>query len=125
MTTAIVIGATGLVGKALTDQLADTVHISKVVTLTRRSAEHASIKVHNHVVDFAHLESYAGLFKADMLFSCLGTTRKQAGSISAQRKVDLDYQYNSAQLAADQGVDHYLLVSSTGANASSKSPYRK
>lgn len=121
--TAIVIGATGLVGRALIDQLADADHISKVFTLTRRPAEHSCSKVYNQVVDFDHLEDYASSFKAGLLFSCLGTTRKQAGSIAAQRKVDLDYQYKAAQLAANHGVRHYLLVSSSNANIKSNNPY--
>jgi len=120
---AIVIGATGLVGRALIDQLADADHIGKIITLTRRPAGHSCLKVHNQVVDFDHLENYAASFKADLLFSCLGTTRKQAGSIAAQRKVDLDYQYKVAQLAADHGVRHYLLVSSSSANIGSSNPY--
>jgi uncharacterized protein YbjT (DUF2867 family) len=123
--TAIVIGATGLVGRALVDQLADAVHIGKVITLTRRPAEHSSSKVFNHVVDFDYLENYSELFNGDYLFSCLGTTRKQAGSIAAQRVVDLDYQYTAAKIATERGVDHYLLVSSSGANEHSKSPYLK
>ena len=121
--TAIVIGATGLVGRALIDQLADADHIGKVFTLTRRPAEHSCSKVHNQVVDFDHLEYYASSFKADLLFSCLGTTRKQAGSIAAQRKVDLDYQYKAAQLAANHGVRHYLVVSSSNANINSNNSY--
>ncbi len=59
------------------------------------------------------------------MFSCLGTTHKQAGSIEAQRKVDLDYQYEAAQLAAGQGVRHYLLVSSFRADADSDNAYLK
>ncbi|MBU1182388.1 MAG: NAD-dependent epimerase/dehydratase family protein [Proteobacteria bacterium] len=121
--TAIVIGATGLVGRALIDQLADADHISKVLTLTRRPADHSCSKIYNQVVDFDHLGDYASSFKADLLFSCLGTTRKQAGSIAAQRKVDLDYQYKAAQLAANHGVRHYLLVSSSNANIKSNNPY--
>lgn len=123
--TAIVIGATGLVGRALVDQLVDAVHIGKVVTLTRRPAEHSSSKVFNHVVDFDYLEKYSELFDGDILFSCLGTTRKQAGSIAAQRVVDLDYQYTAAKIASKKGVNHYLLVSSSGANEQSKNPYLK
>lgn len=122
---AIVIGATGLVGRALVDQLANADHITKIITMTRRPANNASPKVFNHVVDFDHLDDYSGLFNADLLFSCLGTTRKQAGSIAAQRLVDLDYQFNAAQLAASNGVNHYLLVSSSGANEHSKNSYLK
>ena len=59
------------------------------------------------------------------MFSCLGTTKKQAGSIAAQRKIDLDYQISAAKLACDNKVAHYLLVSSSGANAQSASQYLK
>ncbi|MBI5062597.1 MAG: NAD(P)H-binding protein [Desulfatitalea sp.] len=121
--TAIVIGATGLVGQALVDQLAGEDFIGKVVTLTRRPAEHRSAKVHNQVVRFDHLGEHASAFAGDVLFSCLGTTRKQAGSIAAQRTVDVTYQYKAAQLATQQGVRHYLLISSSGANANSGNAY--
>ena len=93
--TAIVIGATGLVGQSLVDQLAAAEHIEKVVTLTRRPVRHASEKVHNQVVRFDHLEDHV-TFAGDLLFSCLGTTRKQAGSIAAQRIIDVEYQYMAA-----------------------------
>lgn len=120
---AIVIGATGLVGRALVDRLAAAGHIDGVMALTRSPAGHPNPKVRHHVVDFDHLENHAALFQADLLFSALGTTRKQAGSIAAQRTVDLDYQYKAAQLAAGHGVRHYLLVSSSGADAGSRNPY--
>lgn len=123
--TAIVVGATGLVGRALVDQLAEADHIGKVITLTRRSAKHSSAKVMNQVVEFDHLEDYASSFSGDFLFSCLGTTIKQAGSIAAQREVDLDYQFKAAQLAAGNGVHHYLLVSSNAANDKSRNAYLK
>lgn len=120
---ALVVGATGLVGRALTDKLGRAGHIKAVVTLTRRPAPHVSSKVSNQIVDFDRLEDDAALFQAALLFSCLGTTRRQAGSIDARRKVDLDYQYRVARLAAEHGVRHYLLVSSSGANAESRNPY--
>ena len=121
--TAIVIGATGLVGSALVNHLADADHIDKVITFTRRPVKHSSVKIFNQVVDFDSLEDFASLFSSDYLFSCLGTTKKQAGSVKAQRKVDLDYQFNAARLAADNGVHHYLLVSSSGADKKSNNPY--
>lgn len=120
---AIVIGATGLVGQALTNRLAEADHIGEIVTLTRRPAPHGSAKVRNQVVDFDHLEGFGAWLAGDLLFSCLGTTRKQAGSIEAQRVVDLDYQFRAARLAVGHGVRHYLLVSSSGANARSANPY--
>ena len=121
----IVVGATGLIGKELVRFLADDPTIKRVVTLTRRPITYAGSKVTNHVVDFDNLQNSADLFKGDVLFSCLGTTVKQAGSIKAQRIVDLNYQLDTARLAAEQGVGHYVLVSSSGANAKSLSPYLK
>lgn len=121
--TAIVIGATGLVGSALVNQLAAAEHIDKVITCNRRPVSHASSKVFNQVVDFERLEDFTTLFNSDYLFSCLGTTRKQAGSIESQRKVDLTYQFKTAKIAAKNGVKHYLLVSSSGANAKSNNAY--
>lgn len=123
--TAIVIGATGLIGSHLVEQLVSAAHITKVITLTRRPVSYKSDKVINHVVDFAQLELHTNLFKADILFSCLGTTKKAAGSIDAQRKVDFNYQFHAAQLAAKNGIEHYLVVSSSGANANSHSAYLK
>jgi len=125
MKTAIVLGATGLVGKALVEQLAQQQHIAKVIAVSRRPVVYNSDKVVNQVLDFARLADSSQVFCGDYLFSCLGTTLKQAGSVAAQRQVDLDYQLQVARMAADNGVGHYLLVSSSAANANSKSAYLK
>jgi uncharacterized protein YbjT (DUF2867 family) len=127
--TALVIGATGLIGRYLVDELITSDTFSKVITLTRKPLLIDSNKFENHVIDFAQLEQspelYSELFSVDALFSCLGTTKKQVGSIQAQRKVDLDYQYEAARIARQQGVAEYFLVSSSGANANSPSAYLK
>ena len=122
---ALIIGATGLIGRHLTSLLAEADDIAAITTLTRRDAPHPSPKVHNQVVDFHRLQDFAAHFSGDLLFSCLGTTRSRAGSIEAQRNVDVDYQLEAARLAAAAGVQHYLLVSSSGANPKSASPYLK
>ena len=122
---AVVIGATGLVGHHLVEQLTAENHIEKVITLTRRPITYNNGKVVNYVVDFNNLTQHADLLKADVLFSCLGTTKKAAGSIGEQRKVDFDYQLQIAKLAASMAVNHYVLVSSSGANAHSNSAYLK
>ena len=112
-------------GRALIELLVSADHIEKVITLTRRQALHPSAKVCNHVIDFDRINDYVSLFQGDVLFSCLGPTLKQAGCYDEQRKVDLDYQLTAAELAACNGVSHYVLVSSSGANANSKNPYLK
>lgn len=123
--TALIIGATGVVGKELLMRLLHSSEYSQVIAITRRKLTFTHTKLVNHVFDFAYLTKHCELFKGDVLFSCLGTTKKQAGSVSAQRKVDFDYQFIAAQMAANNGVTHYCLVSSSGANAHSASAYLK
>lgn len=119
------LGATGLVGKALVQLLSQQPQIKRVIAVSRRPQNYQSDKVVNQVVDFERLTDFADVFRGDCVFSCLGTTLKQAGSVAAQRKVDVDYQLQVAQIAAANGVNHYLLVSSSAANADSKSAYLK
>lgn len=123
MTTALVIGATGVVGRAIVDQLAEADHVDRVVSLTRRPAEHPSEKVVNRVVDFSRLDDFAADFTGDLLFSALGTTRALAGSVQAQRVVDHDHQLAAARLARQGGVRHLLLVSSVGASSRARNAY--
>ena len=123
MRKAIVLGATGLVGSNLVKQLAGCDHFNHVISITRRPVIYESEKVINKVIDFEKLIEFSTAFQGDTLFSCLGTTAKQAGSIAAQHKVDFDYQLKAATLALEQGVHDYFLISSSGANAKSISSY--
>ena len=125
MKAVIVLGATGLVGSALVEVLSQCSQVQTVVAVSRKPVNYTCNKVENLVVDFEHLEEVAHEFNADALFSCLGTTLKQAGSVQAQRKVDLDYQLEVAKIAVANGVKDYFLVSSSGANPRSSSAYFK
>lgn len=123
--TAIVVGATGLIGKNIISFLDKADHIEKIISITRREVKYPSPKIENRIVDFDSIEEFKDRLIGDFLFSCLGTTKKQAGSINAQRKVDLDYQLRIARLALENGVENYLLVSSSGADSKSSNPYLK
>jgi uncharacterized protein YbjT (DUF2867 family) len=123
--TAVIIGATGLVGSALLEKLLSHKDIDKVVAVSRRPLNVNSPKLDNLVIDFSAVDSIADKIHGDVFFSCLGTTKKQAGSIAAQRIVDFDYQLASARIAAANGIPHYCLVSSSAANSNSLSPYLK
>lgn len=125
MNTAIVLGATGLVGSKLVDRLVKETDIGQVIAVTRRPVKYKSKKIINQVINFDQLEKHRDIFTGDVLFSCLGTTLKQAGSIAAQRQVDFEYQYEIAKIAAENKVSHYILVSSSGASSKSKSSYLK
>ena len=123
--TAVVLGATGLVGSELVRLLLASDEYARVVTVTRRPLNVKSEKLESCVVDFECLDDLADHVRGDVLFSCLGTTKKQAGSIAAQRVVDHDCQLQVARFAAANDVPHYCLVSSSGANPASASAYLK
>ncbi len=125
MSTAIVIGATGLVGKCLVRQLLADPRYTRVIALVRRATAVQHEKYQEHMVNFDQPASFAERVVGDALFSSMGTTRSQAGSVAAQRTVDYTYQLEVAKLAAKNGVRTYVLVSSGGANPSSLMAYLK
>lgn len=120
---ALVLGATGFVGSRIVKILEKNSSINEIYCFSRREVAYTSKKIRNHIIDFYNIESYADLFVGDLLFSCLGTTKRKAGSLRDQRIVDIDYQLKAAYLAEKNKVNHYLLISSIGANAKSVSPY--
>lgn len=122
---ALVLGATGAIGKDLVSQLLQDEAFDRVDIFVRREVPASSDKLVVHVVDFDHPEQWADKLTGDVLFSTLGTTIKAAGSQEAQWKVDYTYQYNAAKAARENGVSVYVLVSSVGANAKSKIFYTK
>lgn len=116
---AIVLGSTGLVGKSLVELLIQNDLFSTVKLLVRRPSGFKHPKIEEYIVNFDDISSFQDLVQGDVLFSCMGTTLKQAGSKAAQFKVDYTYQYEVAKAAAENGVSDYLLVSSANARAKS------
>lgn len=117
--TAILIGATGLVGSHVLKELQDRIEIGQVLIFGRRPAGANSGKVREYLIDFDRIEDYADLIRGDVLFSCLGTTLKAAGSKETQTKVDVTYQDKFAKIAADNKIPAYYLVSAPGADKKS------
>ncbi len=116
---ALLLGATGLVGGRCLDLLLAGDAYHAVTTLGRRPLERSHPKLTHHVVDFDDLEDYQSRIGAQDVFCCLGTTMKQAGSKEAFRKVDYTYPTAAARLAHASGAEQFLLVSSLGASRSS------
>ena len=129
--TALVLGATGLVGKALVEQLCRDRRYQTVTCLVRKplskdffTVNAANVaKVQPIVVDFENLEDYQGYFGCQHIYVCLGTTIKKAGNKSAFRKVDFEYVHIAAQLARAQRAMSFVWISSVGANAKSNNFY--
>ncbi len=116
---ALLIGATGATGKDLLELRLKDEEINQVDIFVRRELKFNHEKLNSHIIDFDKPEEWKRLVKGDVLFSCLGTTLKIAGSKEAQWKIDYEYQYQFAKTAKENNVNTYVLVSA--ANASSKS----
>lgn len=123
--TALLLGATGLVGSHVLRLLAHDDRWSQVVTLGRRPMDLVSANHEHHVLDFDHMTEHAEWFACDDVFCCLGTTAKQTPNTDAYRRVDLGYPFTAAQLAQSQGATQYLLVSALGADPSSRIFYNR
>jgi len=117
--TAAVIGATGLVGNLVLEQLLINPNYSTVTAITRRPLEKRHPKLSNKVVDFDKLKESLVDLNAHDAFCCLGTTIKTAGSREAFRQVDFEYAAAFANACKAAGCQHFLLVSAIGANFNS------
>jgi len=122
---ALVIGATGATGQEIVSQLLEDDSFNSVSIFVRKEPNITHSKLKTYVIDFSKLEEYKELIKGDVLFSCLGTTLRDAGSKEKQYLVDYTYQYEFAKIASDNGVPIYSLISSTGANENSPFFYPK
>ncbi|AMJ64630.1 NAD-dependent epimerase/dehydratase family protein [Hymenobacter sp. PAMC 26628] len=123
--TALLAGATGLIGAALLPLLLADARYAKVVVVGRRPVALAHPKLVQVVTELSELESHRLQLIADDVFCCLGTTRQQAGSKEAFYKVDFLYVVQLAALAASNFASQFLVVSSIGANASRRMYYSR
>ena len=122
---AVVLGASGLVGGELLDRLLGAPEWGRVVAVGRRPLAREHPKLAQRVVDFERLAEAADAFAVDDVFCCLGTTIRQAGSQAAFRRVDHDYPLEAARLALNRGAEQYLLVSAIGADAGARVFYNR
>ncbi len=123
--TALVAGATGLVGKELLAKLLEDDAYTSVTTVSRKPINTTHEKLGQIVTDFDELEEVKDQLAADDVYCCLGTTMKQAGSKEKFYKVDYAYPLLLAQLAKAAGAKKYLLISAMGADKDSSMYYNE
>lgn len=125
MRSAIVVGSTGLVGKHLIHTLINSNTFDRVIALVRSPCFKDYKKIEEIVLDFNKEDPFEGLKKADHVFCCLGSTIRKAGSKKEFRFVDFDLPALFAKWAEQNNCDTFSLVSSIGADSSSKIFYNK
>jgi uncharacterized protein YbjT (DUF2867 family) len=120
--TALIAGATGLVGSLCLKRLLDDPDYAQVISISRRSASESHPKLVQKLVDFDNLSHLAPIAANDA-FCALGTTNAKAGSQDAYRKIDFGYSKAFAEFALAGGAQQFALVSSVSANARSRTFY--
>ena len=119
--TAVLAGATGLVGGQCLERLLASRRYGRVVAVTRRplvpGARHRRLET--VVTDFDRLDEVADRLGGDHVFCALGTTIRKAGSQARFRVVDHDYPLRLARITLAQGARHFSLVSALGASRGS------
>jgi uncharacterized protein YbjT (DUF2867 family) len=120
---ALLVGATGLVGSFLLQRLLASDRYARATVWTRREIGRTHPKLKSEIVDFDRLHERR--VEAEDVFCCLGTTIKTAGSEAAFRRVDYDFPVALAIAAAGGGARRLLVVSALGANPDSRIFYNR
>lgn len=122
--TAIVFGATGLVGRALIEELCKSDRYGLIKIFARAKTNLADReKIKEFIVDFDQINEYSDLIAGDDLFICLGTTIKKAGSVHRMEEIDRDLPLTIASLALKNSVKKLAVISSIGADQGSSNYY--
>lgn len=122
---ALIIGATGATGKDLVKVLLTDPAYTEVIAFVRRPGNATQAKLKEVVTDFDNLEDISALIQGDVLFSCLGTTLKAAGSKEKQWHIDYEIPLQFTELARRNGISTMVLLSSYGASSQSRVFYSK
>ena len=117
----IIAGSSGLVGNNILNQLCEDNH--NVIAISRKPISGLHLKTTELVIDFESFLIDGSLPACNHVFICLGTTIKIAGNKNNFRRVDFDYSLDIAKKAFESGAKKLTLISSGGADSSSKNFY--
>lgn len=123
--TAIVAGASGLVGGYCLRRLLASGLYEQVIAFVRGPLNASHKRLQQRTVDFERIGRMSAFPRAQDVFSCLGTTMKKAGSEEAFRKVDYEYVVRLAESSARGGAERFFLVSAVGADPKSRVFYSR
>ena len=125
MKTALLFGASGLVGSHLLDQLIKDTNYSKIKLFVRSVPEISNSKVQIIKTDFNNLENHREDIKGDDCFFCIGTTKQNSPDKSEYRRVELEVPKQIAQIAKSNSVNSFVFISSGYADPKSSGDYLK
>ncbi|MES2061763.1 MAG: oxidoreductase [Bacteroidota bacterium] len=122
---AIIAGASGLIGSNLVNILLEAPQYAEVLVIVRKELPIQHKKLVQLVINFDELDKHTEAIKGHVIFSCLGTTKSQTPDKKLYRKIDYDYPLQLAQIAKQNGVEQFHVVTALGANKNSSTFYLK
>jgi len=125
MRTAVIAGASGLIGKELVQKLINADQYRRIYVLSRKKSGLVNEKIVELVIDFEKINQLKFEEPVDDVFCTLGTTMKQAGSRDNFKKVDFEYVVALANLGKLAGASKFLVISAMGADSKSAVFYNK
>ena len=125
MKTALLFGASGLVGSHVLSQLISNNNYSKIKLFVRSSIDISDPKIEIIQTDFNNLENHREDIKGDDCFFCIGTTKQNSPDKNEYRRVEIDVPKEIAQIAKSNLVNSFVFVSSGYANPKSSGDYLK
>jgi len=121
--TALLFGASGLVGNHLLNQLISNNNYSKIKLFVRSSIEISDPKIEIIQTDFNNLENHKEDIKGDDCFFCIGTTKKNSPDKNEYKRVELEVPKQIAQIAKSNSVNSFVFISSGYADPKSSGDY--
>ncbi|WP_274476379.1 NAD(P)H-binding protein [Mangrovimonas aestuarii] len=123
--TAIILGATGLTGKLLLHRLLKDERYSKIMLFSRSTCGISNPKLEEHLIDVFSLKDYQDIFKGDVVFCCVGTTKVKTPDKETYVKIDYGIPVDSAELCKANNINTFIVVSALGANKNSNIFYNR
>ncbi len=122
---AIVLGATGLTGRLLVEELINDLRYSEIKLFSRRTIgfEHPVLK--EFIIDVLDLERYSSFFIADEVYCCIGTTKAKNADPKVYHNIDYGIPVAAAKLCKENNINTIAIISAIGANKDSAFFYNK
>ncbi|MDT0294466.1 NAD(P)H-binding protein [Mesonia ostreae] len=123
--TAIILGASGLTGSHLLQELLKDDRYEKIKVFTRRSLYITHSKLEECQVDLFRLTEEKENFTADEVFCCIGSTKKKTPNEELYEKVDVGIPSAAAKLSKENGIATFIVISALGADRNSRFFYNQ
>jgi uncharacterized protein YbjT (DUF2867 family) len=122
---AILAGASGSIGSSLLQHLLESDAFTEVLILVRKDLGIIHPKLKQLILNFEDINQYAAKITGDVVFCCLGTTKKNTPDEEEYRKIDYQYPLDLAWIAQVNGATGYHMISSIGADKDSNVFYTR